>query len=152
MRERLEFYLRDARGFAYDVVNAVLAAGSDDIVDAIARAEAVSEVRGSEDFASISVAFKRIKNILRQARETKKTIAERMDPALLTEDAEKELAATFLRLPRLCAYFASKGSMRRRWRRSVACGSRWMHSSTRSWSWLTMNGCARIVWRCCKTC
>ena len=42
MRERLEFYLRDARGFAYDVVNAVLAAGSDDIVDAIARAEAIS--------------------------------------------------------------------------------------------------------------
>ena len=27
MRERLEFYLRDAHGFAYDVVNAVLAAG-----------------------------------------------------------------------------------------------------------------------------
>ena len=46
MRERLEFYLRDVRGFAYDVVNAVLAAGSDDVVDAIARAEAVSEVRG----------------------------------------------------------------------------------------------------------
>ncbi len=73
MRERLEFYLRDARGFAYDVVNAVLAAGSDDVVDAIARSEAVSEVRGSEDFASIAVAFKRIKNILRQARETNKS-------------------------------------------------------------------------------
>jgi glycyl-tRNA synthetase beta chain len=90
--QRLQFYLRDVRGFAYDVVNAVLAADSDDVVDAIARAEAVSEVRGSEDFASISVAFKRIKNILRQANETKKTIAERMDPLLLTEDAEKELA------------------------------------------------------------
>jgi len=92
MRERLEFYLRDVRGFAYDVVNAVLAAGSDDVVDAIARAEAVSEVRGSEDFASISVAFKRIKNILRQARETNKTIAEQLDPSALTEDAEKTLA------------------------------------------------------------
>jgi glycyl-tRNA synthetase beta chain len=65
MRERLEFYLRDVRGFAYDVVKAVLAAGSDDVVDAIARAEAVSEVRGSEDFISISLAFKRIKNIVR---------------------------------------------------------------------------------------
>ena len=51
MRERLEFYLRDVRGFAYDMVNAVLAAGSDDVVDAIARAEAVSEGRGLEDFA-----------------------------------------------------------------------------------------------------
>ncbi len=92
MRERLEFYLREARGFAYDVVKAVLAAGSDDVVDAIARAEAVSEVRGSEDFASIAVAFKRIKNILRQANETKKTIAERLDSSALTEDTEKRLA------------------------------------------------------------
>ncbi|HZP24075.1 MAG TPA: glycine--tRNA ligase subunit beta, partial [Terriglobales bacterium] len=93
MGERLEFYLRDVRGFAYDVVNAVLAADADDVVDAIARAEAVSKVRGSEDFASISVAFKRIKNILRQARETKKTIAEELDPSALTEASEKELAA-----------------------------------------------------------
>ena len=37
MRERLEFYLRDVRGFAYDVVNAVLAAGSNDVVDAISK-------------------------------------------------------------------------------------------------------------------
>ncbi len=93
MRERLEFYLRDVRGFAYDVVNAVLAADSDDVVDAIARAEAVSEVRGSEDFASISVAFKRTKNILRQARETKKAIAEQLDASALTEEPEKRLAA-----------------------------------------------------------
>ncbi|MGA2902536.1 MAG: glycine--tRNA ligase subunit beta [Candidatus Korobacteraceae bacterium] len=93
MRERLEFYLRDERRFAYDVVNAVLAAGSDDVVDAIARAQAVSEVRASEDFASISVAFKRIKNILRQARETNKAVAEQLDPAALTDEAEKDLAA-----------------------------------------------------------
>ncbi|HLJ77633.1 MAG TPA: glycine--tRNA ligase subunit beta, partial [Acidobacteriaceae bacterium] len=47
-RERLEFWLREVRGFAYDVVNAVLAAGTDDVRDAIARAEALAEVRGSE--------------------------------------------------------------------------------------------------------
>jgi glycyl-tRNA synthetase beta chain len=93
MRERLEFYLRDVRGFAYDVVNAVLAAGSDDVVDAIARAEAVSEVRGSEDFASISVAFKRIKNILRQAKETNRIVAAQFDSTSLMEEAEKTLAA-----------------------------------------------------------
>lgn len=68
-RERVEFYLRDVRGFSYDVVNAVLAAGFDDIRDAIARAEALTAVRGSEDFAAISAAFKRMKNILRQASE-----------------------------------------------------------------------------------
>jgi glycyl-tRNA synthetase beta chain len=69
LRERLHFFLKDVRGFAYDVVNAVLAAGADDVRDAIARAEALTEVRGSEDFAAISAAFKRIKNILRQAEE-----------------------------------------------------------------------------------
>jgi glycyl-tRNA synthetase beta chain len=93
MHERLEFYLRDVRGFAYDIVNAVLAAGSEDVVDAIARAEAVSQVRGSDDFASIAIAFKRTKNILRQANETKKAIAPKLDPSALVDDPEKSLAA-----------------------------------------------------------
>jgi glycyl-tRNA synthetase beta chain len=69
LRERLSFYLKDVRGFAYDVVSAVLAAGGDNVCDAIARAEALTEARGSEDFIAISIAFKRIKNILRQAEE-----------------------------------------------------------------------------------
>ncbi len=68
-RERLHFYLKDVRGFAYDVVNAVLAANADDVRDAIARAEALTAVRGSDDFVAVSAAFKRIKNILRQAEE-----------------------------------------------------------------------------------
>ena len=58
-------------GFAYDVVNAVLAAGADDVVDALARAEAVSQGARLGDFDAISVAFKRIKNILRQASEAR---------------------------------------------------------------------------------
>jgi glycyl-tRNA synthetase beta chain len=37
--------------------------------DAIARAEALTAVRGSDDLAAIAAAFKRIKNILRQAEE-----------------------------------------------------------------------------------
>jgi glycyl-tRNA synthetase beta chain len=68
-RERLHFYLKDVRGFAYDVVNAVLAAGADDVRDAIARAEALTSVRGSADFAAVAAACKRIKNILKQAEE-----------------------------------------------------------------------------------
>jgi len=67
--ERLGFYLREVKGNAYDVVNAVLATGFNDVRDAVARAEAVTAVRGSEDFAAVSAAFKRIKNILAQARE-----------------------------------------------------------------------------------
>jgi glycyl-tRNA synthetase beta chain len=90
-RERLEFYLKEARGYAYDVVSAVLAVDSDDVVDAAARAEAVSRVRGSADFESISGAFKRMKNILRQAADKTKVIALRVDPAVLQEESEKEL-------------------------------------------------------------
>jgi glycyl-tRNA synthetase beta chain len=67
--ERLEFYLREAKGQAYDVVKAVLAAGANDVRDAVARAEAVTKVRGSEDFVAVSAAFKRMKNILAQAEE-----------------------------------------------------------------------------------
>ena len=92
-RERLDFYLKDARGHAYDVVAAVLAADADDVVDAVARLEAVTKVRGSADFESISIAFKRMKNILRQASENKRHIAIRLEPAALVEDSEKELAA-----------------------------------------------------------
>ena len=95
-RERLNFYLKDVRGFAYDVVNAVLAAGSDDVRDAIARAEALTAVRGSEDFAAISAAFKRIKNILRQAEE-KKFVIGSADSVKLAEPAQAlKDAAAFL--------------------------------------------------------
>jgi len=68
-RERLEFYLRDVLGFKYDVVNAVLAAGSDDVVDAIARAEALKNVLHMPEFQAIAAACKRMQNILKQARE-----------------------------------------------------------------------------------
>jgi glycyl-tRNA synthetase beta chain len=92
-RERLEFYLRDACGLAYDVVNATLAADANDVVDAVARAQAVAKVRPSADFESISTAFKRMKNILRQAEDAKRKIASPYAPAALTEEAERHLAA-----------------------------------------------------------
>ncbi len=65
--ERLGFYLREVRGFAYDVVTAVLVVGTSDVRDAVARAEAVSRMRESPDFLAVSAAFKRMKNILEQA-------------------------------------------------------------------------------------
>src|SRR4051812_42024956 len=93
MRERLEFYLREARGFAYDAVTATLAAGADDVGDAIARTEAVAGARESADFEAISISFKRMKNILRQAEEAGKKPAHALDPDALKEPAEKALAA-----------------------------------------------------------
>jgi len=95
-RERLEFYLRESRGFAYDVTNAVLASGADNVVDALVRAEAVAKVRGSEDFDAIAASVKRIKNILRQATEAGKwssTAAANIQPAPTDNEAERILAA-----------------------------------------------------------
>jgi glycyl-tRNA synthetase beta chain len=91
--ERLEFYLRDVHGLAYGVVNGTLTAGADDVVDALARAAALAKVRPSEDFEAIATSFKRIKNILRQAQEANRKVAQPFDPAALKEDAEKKLAA-----------------------------------------------------------
>jgi len=90
--ERLEFYLREVRGQAYDIVKAVLAAGASDVRDAVARAEAVTAVRGSADFAAVTAAFKRMKNILAQAREKELAAAPGVDAGLLTEPTEKALA------------------------------------------------------------
>jgi glycyl-tRNA synthetase beta chain len=90
--ERLEFYLREVKGQTYDVVKAVLGAGSDDVRDAVVRAEAVTAVRGSEDFAAVSAAFKRMKNILSQAQEKGLAPSSSVDDALLTEPTEKALA------------------------------------------------------------
>jgi glycyl-tRNA synthetase beta chain len=92
LTERLSFYLKDVRGFSYDVVSAVLAAGADDVRDAISRAEALSAVRGSDDFVAISAAFKRIKNILKQAVEKGETIAAGSGSALVLAEEKKLLA------------------------------------------------------------
>jgi glycyl-tRNA synthetase beta chain len=92
LAERLEFYLREAKGQAYDVVTAVLAAGAEDVRDAVARAEAVTAVRGGADFAAVSAAFKRMKNIGLQAGEKGFAAGASVDMALLTEATEKALA------------------------------------------------------------
>jgi glycyl-tRNA synthetase beta chain len=116
LRERLNFYLKDVRGFAYDVVNAVLAAGADDVRDSIARAEALTEVRESADFAAISAAFKRIKNILRQAEEKKFALGSPKDAKLSPEaqklaDAAAALAPVVAELRQKRAYSEALASI-----------------------------------------
>jgi glycyl-tRNA synthetase beta chain len=87
-RERLEFYLRDVCGYAYDVVKAVLGADSDDVVDALARAEAVKRVLHMPEFQAIGAACKRMRNILRQADE--KGIAPAASAEALPDSAQEE--------------------------------------------------------------
>jgi glycyl-tRNA synthetase beta chain len=64
--------------------------------DAIARAEALSAARESADFAAISAAFKRIKNILRQAEEKQFAIGSPKDVTLVAEARQLSDAAAAL--------------------------------------------------------
>ncbi|HSY37096.1 MAG TPA: glycine--tRNA ligase subunit beta [Acidobacteriaceae bacterium] len=92
--ERIDFYLREGCDQAYDVVKAVMAAGTDDLRDLVARAEAVTAARGGEDFLAVSAAFKRMKNILTQARAKGDIPPSIVDHDLLLDPAEKLLAVT----------------------------------------------------------
>ena len=91
--ERLEFYLKEVRGYAYDVVKAVLAAGAEDVVDVVARAEAVKQVLHMPEFLAIGAACKRMRNILRQAEEKGVTPAAKFEYLPGSADEEKNLAA-----------------------------------------------------------
>jgi glycyl-tRNA synthetase beta chain len=98
LKERIDFYLREVRGFAYDVVNAVLSTGLTTVTDAVARAQALTQVRGSDDLLAISTAFKRIKNILRQAEEKPDKYGDTIATEDLTEAAEQHLYAETVRV------------------------------------------------------
>jgi glycyl-tRNA synthetase beta chain len=90
-RERLEFYLKDVCGYPYDVVKAVLAADTDDVVDAVARAAAVKQVLHMPEFQAIGAACKRMRNILRQAEEKKLEAVAQPESSAAAADEEKAL-------------------------------------------------------------
>ena len=95
--ERVEFYLREVRGQAYDVAKAVMISGQDDLRDLVARAEAVTAVRGGENaatFLAVAAAFKRMRNILEQAADRDEEVAESVDAALFRDEAERVLNET----------------------------------------------------------
>ena len=65
--DRARFVLREVSGYAYDEVNAVLRAGSDDLVDVEKRLRALKAIRKSRNFEPLAVSFKRIRKILEKA-------------------------------------------------------------------------------------
>jgi glycyl-tRNA synthetase beta chain len=74
-----------------DVVDAVLAVGAEDVVDAAVRARALAELRSQPDFEPIGVAFKRVANILKGAE----VAAPPAGLALPVEPAEQALEEAF---------------------------------------------------------
>ncbi len=88
--DRVRYYFRDIRGFAYDEVNACMAAtaGWTRLVDLESRLERVQRLRATPDFEPLAASFKRIRNILEQA---KFDGAGAIDESLLEAGPEREL-------------------------------------------------------------
>jgi glycyl-tRNA synthetase beta chain len=93
MKERIEFYLREIKDFAFDEVNAVLAVNLTTLTDLEDRVEAVHYVRPTEDFEPLAASFKRIKNILKQAQVTE---SGPIDVDLLAKGPELDLYEAFM--------------------------------------------------------
>jgi glycyl-tRNA synthetase beta chain len=89
--DRARYILRERAGFAYDEVNAALAAGADDLVDAVKRLEALKAIRRSKNFTSLAVSFKRIRKILEKAGPADAWCLPAVRPELFSEEAEKRL-------------------------------------------------------------
>jgi glycyl-tRNA synthetase beta chain len=95
LAERLRYYFESVRGFRYDTVRAVVAAGGDEPTDAQARAEAMEALRGGEDFEALCAAAKRIRNILSKSATAADWQAGEVATELLTEPQEQELFAGY---------------------------------------------------------
>jgi glycyl-tRNA synthetase beta chain len=91
--ERARFVLRERLGFSYDEVNAALAAGSDDLVDAVKRLEALKAIRKTKNFEPLAVSFKRIRKILEKAGPAEGWRLPAVRPELFDAEAERALHA-----------------------------------------------------------
>lgn len=89
--DRARFVMRERLGFAYDEVNAVLAAGSDDLVDAVKRLEAVKAIRRTKNFEPLAVSFKRIRKIIEKAGPAADWQLSAIRPELFDADSERAL-------------------------------------------------------------
>jgi glycyl-tRNA synthetase beta chain len=90
---RLRFLFEEA-GYKYDCINAVLAAGFDDPLDALERLRALQELREEPDFLSLASNFKRVVNIISQAGNSPGAL----DESRLKEPAELALWQAFVKV------------------------------------------------------
>lgn len=84
-RGRLHHFLVSQDEATPDLVDASLAAGIDDLVDAVARTRALAAFKNRPDFESLASAFKRVANIIKEPETTP------INPELLQGAAEQAL-------------------------------------------------------------
>ncbi|MBN1472517.1 MAG: glycine--tRNA ligase subunit beta, partial [Syntrophaceae bacterium] len=78
-----------SQGYAYDTVDAVLSTDIDALVEVIEKIKALEDFRKNPDFEPVSIAFKRVDNILKDFK------GGQFDVNLLMEDAEINLFSYF---------------------------------------------------------
>lgn len=110
--DRLRYYLESVRGLRYDTVRAVMGAGWDVPGDAVRRAEALEAIRGGENFEALSVAAKRIKNILAKSATASDWQPGEVEAAILQEEPERELHAAYVAAAAEAGQLASAGEYR----------------------------------------
>lgn len=88
--ERLRGWYLDQQGSNNEAFEAVRARSVASLTDFVARIAAVAEFAEDDSAESLAAANKRIANILRKADNVD---GNRVDPALLTDDAERQLAS-----------------------------------------------------------
>ena len=87
LRLRMVNMLTD-KGFSREAVNSAIEVSFDNIPDAEARVKALDRLRKQPDFEPVSVAFKRVENILKKAESMEEV---KVDPDLFADPSEKAL-------------------------------------------------------------
>ena len=113
LEDRLRFYLETGLKFRYDTVRAILAAGWDAPLEAVRRGQALESMRGSEDLEALSVAAKRIKNILKKSATTKDWQPGEVEPGQLQEEEEQALYQAYGSVAAESGRWAGAGEYRR---------------------------------------
>jgi glycyl-tRNA synthetase beta chain len=94
-----------SQGHPYDVVDAVLAAGIQDLVRAEEKIGAMEKFKNDPDFAPLAVAFKRVVNIIRNAEKGK------LAPEHSCTE-ERELHEAFLAIREIVMRHSAEGDYR----------------------------------------
>ncbi len=85
---RLRFVnMLTGQNYPADIVEAVLAAGFDDVIDALQRVRALAQMKQQPDFAALAATFKRVGNIIKGG------VDYAVDSNVFVEECEKRLYA-----------------------------------------------------------
>jgi glycyl-tRNA synthetase beta chain len=92
-----------SQGHPYDVVDAVLATGIDDLARAEDKIRAMEAFKSHPDFQPLAIAFKRVANIIRNVQESA------LDPAHFTCCEERDLHEAFLQIRQIVMHHIDDG-------------------------------------------